>query len=92
VIVGAAAVIGVVVFLAIPKQSTITGCVESGDSGLRLTSDKDSHIYVLAVGSVNVQAGQRVSLKGKKGKKSSGTRAFEVRKLLKDEGSCKVPS
>jgi hypothetical protein len=91
-IIGAAVVIGVVVYLVIPKQSTIGGCVESGDRGLWLRSEKDHRIYVLDTGRLSVQAGQRVILKGKKGKKSSGTREFEVRKLLQDEGSCKVPS
>lgn len=42
-IVGAAAVIGLVVYLAIPKQKTIEGCVVSADGVARLTSEKDHH-------------------------------------------------
>jgi hypothetical protein len=36
-----------------------------------LTNEKDSRIYVLAMGNVGVQPGQRVRLKGKKGKKGA---------------------
>lgn len=57
-----------------------------------MTNEKDSRIYVLAMGNVGVQPGQRVRLKGKKGKKVAGTRAFDVRKLVKDDGSCKKQS
>lgn len=90
VIVGAAAVIGVVVYLAIPKQKTIEGCIESSDGGLRLTTHKDKRVYVLEAGStVKLQAGQRVVLKGKP-HKQHGTRVFEVRKLTKEEGVCQA--
>jgi hypothetical protein len=41
-VVGAAAVIGIVVYLVIPKQKTIEGCLDSQDGGLRLTGDKIS--------------------------------------------------
>jgi hypothetical protein len=91
-IVGAAAVITIVVYLAIPKQSTIEGCVESTEGGLRLTDDQQRHIYALATGNVNLQPGQRFTLKGKKGEKSSDAREFEVRKVVKTEGSCKEHS
>jgi hypothetical protein len=87
-IVGAAAGVGVVVYLVIPKQKTIEGCVASGDGGLQLTSEKDKHTYVLGSGGGSLQPGQRVTLKGKPGKKHSGTRDFTVKKLIKDEGMC----
>jgi hypothetical protein len=86
--VGAAAVIGLVVYLVIPKQKTIEGCVVSGDGGLQLTSDKDKRAYALESGTVTLQPGQRVTLKGKLGKKHSGTRDFGVNKLVEDEGTC----
>jgi len=88
IIVGAAAAIAIVVYLAIPKQSTIEGCVESTERGLQLTDDQHRHIYALTAGEVSLQTAQRYTLKGKKGKKSSGAREFEVRKLMKTEGIC----
>jgi len=88
-IVGAAAVIGLVVYLVIPKQKTIEGCVGSGDGGLQLTSDKDERTYVLATNGVNLQPEERVTLKGKPGKNHSGTRDFRVNKLVRNEGTCR---
>ena len=87
-VVGAAAVIGLVVYLVIPKQQTIEGCTESGDGGLRLYSDKDKRTYALDTNTLSLQPGQRVTLKGKLGKKHSATRDFGVHKLVKDEGTC----
>ena len=87
-IVGAAAAVALVVYFAIPKQKTIEGCVEPGDGGLQLKSDKDKRIYALDTNALSLQPGQRVTLKGKLGKKHSGTRHFGVNKLVKDEGTC----
>jgi hypothetical protein len=87
-VVGGAAIIGLVVYVAIPKQSRIEGCVASSDGGLSLDNDSDHHVYILVPGSISLQPGQRVVLKGKKGKKISHMREFNIRKLLKDEGSC----
>jgi hypothetical protein len=87
-IAGAAAVIGLAVYLLIPKQKTIEGCVQSSDSGLRLKGDKDKHIYALDTNTLNLQPGQHVTLKGRVRKTHSGTRDFGVNKLVKDEGTC----
>lgn len=91
-IVGAAAVIAVVVYLVIPKEKMIEGCVESGNRGLQLTDEKTRHIYALAPDNGNLSPGRRVKLKGKRHNKNSGTREFEVRKLVKDEGPCSQQS
>jgi len=88
IIIGAAAVIGVVIYVVIPKQKTIEGCVEAGDAGLTLKSEKNKTTYSLATGSISLQPGRRVTLKGKFEKKTTGLRGFEVRKLVKDEGAC----
>jgi hypothetical protein len=88
--IGAAAVIGVAVYLIIPKQSTIEGCIESGDGGLQITSPKA--VYILALDGFRLHAGQRVTVKGRRSKQKSGIRKFEVRKLVKDEGACGEPS
>ena len=88
-LVGTGAAIGVVVYLVIPRQKTIEGCVEASDGRLQLTPDGTKHTYVLATDNVKLQAGRRVKVKGKRGrKKESGAREFEVRKLVKDEGVC----
>ena len=91
IIVGAVAVvavIGVVIYVVIPKQKTIEGCVESGDGGLTLKSEKTKKTYSLAAGNISLQPGRRVTLKGKFEKKTTGLRGFEVRKLVRDEGAC----
>ena len=66
ILVGTAAVVGLVVYLVIPKQKTIHGCVESGDGGMRLTDDKDKHTYALVTDKVSLQPGRRVTLNGPK--------------------------
>ena len=87
-IVGAAVVIAVVVYLAVPKQKTIEGCVSSTDHGVELTRDGDHTRYALTGESNTLQPGTRVKLKGKRHKKHDGVRDFEVRKVVKQEGSC----
>lgn len=88
ILVGAGAVIGVVVYLAIPKHKTIEGCVESSDSGLLLTSDKDKRSYAIATDTTPLQSGRRFILKGKRGKQKSGIRSFRLTKIVRDEGAC----
>ena len=90
--VGVAAGVALVVYLVIPKQKTIEGCVESADGGMRLVNEKDKRTYFLETDKVNLQPGHRVTLKGRKGKDKSGTRLFRVRKMLKDQGTCKAQS
>jgi hypothetical protein len=87
-IVGAAVVIGVVLYLIIPKQKTVEGCIESGDHGFQLTDDRTKRTYTLSARISTLQTGRRVRLKGKPGRKKSGIPEFEVRKLIKNEGVC----
>ncbi|HEX4783197.1 MAG TPA: hypothetical protein VH350_02580 [Candidatus Sulfotelmatobacter sp.] len=91
-IVGAAAVIGLVVYLVVPKQKTIEGCVVSQEDGLRLTTSKGERTYRLQTNKIELQPGRRVALKGKKAKGKSGAHEFVVRKLVKDDGACTEPS
>jgi hypothetical protein len=86
--VGAGIVIGVVVYLVIPKHKTIEGCVQTSDEGLQLMSDQGKQIYAVRTDGVPLQPGRRFKLKGKQGKKKSGTHDFRVTKLVKDEGLC----
>jgi hypothetical protein len=54
-IVGASAILGVVVYLYHSKQKIIEGCVESGDDGLLLTTDKEKRAYAPDTGTLNVR-------------------------------------
>jgi hypothetical protein len=59
----------------------------SGADALTLQNEKDKKGYTLSGDSAALRAGQRVTLKGKKSKDTSG-RSFQVEKLIKDHGAC----
>ena len=88
ILVGAGVAIGVVVYLVIPKHKTIEGCVTSSDGGLRLVGERSKQTYALATDNVTLQPGHRFTLKGKQGKKHSGSRDFRVTQLVRDAGPC----
>jgi hypothetical protein len=90
--IGAAAAAGVGVgYLALRHAGGDSGCVESGANGqMRLIGSKASNNYMLLnSASASLQPGERVKLKGKKVKGSSGEEIFEVRSVAKDYGPCK---
>lgn len=87
-VIGAAAVITVIVYFSIPKQKTVEGCVESANGVSVLTNDKDHHAYALDSDTIVVKPGQRLKLKGKKRKDKSGAWHLEVKKVVRDEGAC----
>ena len=91
ILVGAGVAIGVVVYLVIPKHKTIEGCVMSSDGGLRLVGERSKQTYALATDNVTLQPGHRFTLKGKQGKKHSGSRDFRVTQLVRDAGPCGGP-
>ena len=84
--VGAAAGAGLL-FLAL-HHSSVTGCVQPGEDGLRFVDEKKNTSYSLAAGDVSLKAGERVQLQGKKSKSTSGGETFVAKKLVKDLGSC----
>jgi len=91
IIAGAAAAITVVGFLIYHethKHPSITGCVASGADSLTLKNEKDKKVYALSGDSAALRVGERVTLKGKKTKDSSGKPLFQVEKLTKDYGAC----
>jgi hypothetical protein len=88
--VGAAAGAGLL-FLALHKSS-VTGCVQPAEDGLRFVDDKKNTSYSLAPGDVYLKAGQRVQLQGKKSKSTTGAQTFVAKKLVKDLGSCNSAS
>jgi hypothetical protein len=85
--VGAAAGVGVL-FLALHHRGAVSGCVRQTDDGLRLVDEKKNKSYVLEPGSVDVKAGDRVQLKGKKSSGTAGAEMFEPTKVVKNFGSC----
>src|SRR6266446_4252042 len=85
--VGAAAGVGVL-FLALHHHGAVTGCVRQSDDGLRLVDEKKNKSYSLEPGSVEVKAGDRVQLKGKKSSGTAGAEMFEPTKVIKNLGSC----
>ena len=90
-VVAVAAAIVVVTVLVVKqaKGRTITGCVNSGASGMLVTDEKDKRVYVLSGDTAGVKTGERMSLTGRKIKADSGaTLVWETKKVSKDLGSC----
>ena len=85
--VGAAAGVGVL-FVALHHHGAVTGCVQQTDDGLRLVDEKKNKSYALESGSVDLKAGDRVELKGKKSSGNGGAQMFEPTKVVKSLGSC----
>ena len=81
-------VVGVLVYHQTHKHASITGCVASGAEGLTLQNEKDKRVYALSGDSAALKAGERVTVKGKKVKDSTGKPSFQVDRLTKDFGSC----
>ena len=87
-IAGGAAVIGVVLYLALRKAPSITGCVLSLDGEVSLTDEKDHRPYALTGESSDLKAGRRVRLRGKKIQGNDGKFTFRTKKIDHDYGSC----
>jgi hypothetical protein len=86
--VGAAAAGAGTLFLVMHHHGAVTGCVRQTDDGLRLVDEKKNKSYALEPGSVDVKAGERVELKGKKSSGNGGALMFEPTKVVKNLGSC----
>jgi hypothetical protein len=86
----AAVVVVTVLVIKQAKGRTITGCVNSGESGMLLTNEKDKHVYVLSGDTAGVKPGDRMTLTGKKVKSTSGTSlVWETKRIGKDFGVCR---
>jgi hypothetical protein len=84
----AVAVIVIVIYHETHKHHKITGCVSSGADRLSVVNEKDNKVYILSGESGSLRAGERVTLKGRKLKDSSGAPGFRVEKLERDYGAC----
>ena len=78
-----------ITYLALHNRGTVVGCFQVGSGGNSSLIDENKKAYALiASGSVVVPPGERVKLKGKKGRNSSGGITFEVQHVVKDYGHC----
>ena len=90
--VGAAAAGAVAIYAVAHRGTSVTGCLQPADDGLRLTDDKTKRTVAVMAGNTNVQAGERVQLKGKMTKSKAGSEIFEAKKLVKNFGACGGPA
>ena len=91
-VVGAVAVIGVGVYVAIQRAHTVTGCV-TDDPNVLLLHTGDGKTYVLLGATTNIKADTKIRVRGTKRKTIPGVidqPSFVVEKLNKTYGSCSV--
>lgn len=89
-VIAVGAAIGIGTYLLVRKAPTLTGCAVSSQNGLQLQNEGDQKTYMLTGDTAGITAGDRVRIRGKKKKNSSGTPNFLVDQLRKDYGSCKA--
>jgi hypothetical protein len=87
--VGAAAGGAAVLYLALHHHGSVGGCVTETNDRLSFTEEKTGKTYALFANSADVKAGERVELSGRKSTNTEGTPTFEVKKVVKDLGSCR---
>ena len=90
--VGAAAAGAGVLYLTLHHAGYLTGCVQSGDDGLNLVTDKDKKSYRLLPGGADLVPGEHVELSGKKSQAGSTGQSFQPKKLVKNLGACGATS
>lgn len=70
------------------NRGRVTGCLQSADNAGTLLDDNQKTYALINPDAVPLTTGERVELRGKRIRQSSGTLAFEVHKLIKDYGQC----
>jgi hypothetical protein len=94
--VAAGLTIGIIVLVEVHKSHhQIKGCVSTGPTGLEVENESDHKIYTLTGASTSLKAGDIVKVKGNKEKQPKGVTAnhlFQVEKMSRDYGPCKVPA
>lgn len=87
--IGGAAAAGVAVaYLMLRSRKSVVGCLEESSDGTKLMDEKDKKTYALDAGDLNLKVGERVKLRGKTTKTTTGEPEFAARKLVKNYGSC----
>lgn len=87
--VGAAAGGAALLYVALHHRGSVGGCVSQANDRLSLTDDKTGKTYSLLSASDDVKPGDRVQLSGKMSKDTEGAPTFEIKKVVKDLGSCR---
>jgi hypothetical protein len=74
-------------------QAYVTGCTQSIQNGISLTSEKDNQTYSISSNGNSLKAGERVTLKGSVvSSDGSANPSFQVLSMVKDFGTCGEPS
>jgi hypothetical protein len=83
-------VVIVVVVHESTKKRTITGCVNSGETGMSVMDEKDKRIYALSGNTTDIKPGDRVTLRGKKVNPNGANKplTWKVSMETKDFGAC----
>lgn len=95
IIVGAAVVVGGTTAILIHENHShhrVKGCVSSGSNGLQIQTD-NKQTWLLTGNTPDIQVGDLLKLQGNKVRKpkhSTSEQTFEVEKITKDLGPCKV--
>ena len=84
----AAAAAGVLAYLILRNHGTMMGCVEQSNGETKLVSEKNDKSYLLDSNNLDLKAGERVKVKGKTVKNSTGQPEFQPTRLIKNYGSC----
>ena len=70
-------------------QAYVTGCTQSIQSGISLTSEKDNQTYSILSNDNSLKAGERVTLKGSVvSSDGSANPSFQVTSMVKNFGTC----
>ena len=70
-------------------QAYVTGCTQSNQSGISLTSEKDNQTYSIVSNDNSLKAGERVTLKGSVvASDGSANPSFQLLSMIKDFGTC----
>lgn len=90
--VGAAAGGALALYLVLHHAGSVTGCVQSGNDGMNLVTDKGKKSYRLLPGDADLQPGERVELQGKKSDAGATGASFQPKKIVKNLGACGASS
>ena len=74
------------------SEVSLVGCTQTLMNGLSLTSENDHLTYTLLSGKGDLQAGERVELKGIVAKDQAGSPTFRVRQVVSNYGTCGATS
>jgi hypothetical protein len=77
-----------ILYLTLHHRGLLTGCVQGGNSALRLVDDKKHQSFSLLPGSTDLKPGEQVELRGKKTKDEEGNPSFQVSRVVKNLGAC----